>query len=130
MVIWLKILHNSDLQTSYDDQNLRIIWELLAAGLKYGFDPHKAKTWFRTWYSQNQTYIGQQSVRYHQALLFPCHALDHAVGFAASTKYLVYHEKGHIQERRPDGFYMDILRLDQAIIGMENLCIIQCTHLY
>ena len=102
------------------------VWEVLAAAHKYGLDPKSsaAKMWFLKWYLANSTNANwkRQGVnkrfdfKDYQSLLFPCHTFDYAQGFKAATQYLVYHAKGHITERRPDGFLHDHLRLDQIII--------------
>lgn len=47
---------------------------------------HKFDSWFRLWYERNSN-----STR-AETLLFPCFAFHHAEGFAAASKYMVYHQ--------------------------------------
>ncbi|KAK5124014.1 hypothetical protein LTR85_002211 [Meristemomyces frigidus] len=122
MTIWFKILHGSVDDTTYQ-ASIDDLWHLLATAHKYGFDPKSeaAVGWFGKWYDV-QTRNHERSFDYkeHAQLLFPCYTFDHAQGFRAATKYLVYRATGHIVERRPLGFQYEHLRLDQNILQQLN----------
>ncbi|KAF2480702.1 hypothetical protein BDY17DRAFT_302252 [Neohortaea acidophila] len=125
IAVWFQIMHDSSPGDSAAMKSVTIktVWEVLAVAHKYGYEPatSKPKTWFAAWYESNVTWsVNTLDFQDHQMLLFPCHTFDHAVGFAATTKYLAYHATGHITERRPEGFEYDHLRLDSRIIQQLN----------
>ncbi len=86
---------------------------------KYGLEPTMpgGKAWFEGWHATNLAKAGGEfNFEDCRMLLFPCHTFDHAEGFTAATKYLVYNATGHITERRPQGFKYEHLRLDSSVI--------------
>jgi hypothetical protein len=68
------------------------------------------QAWFNKLY---ETSLSNMDLDVHAAglLAFPCQAFDHAVGFARVTKYLAYHHRGTIKNRRPKGIKIDTLQL-------------------
>lgn len=118
--LWLKILHASDVEPTYESTSILGIWEMLATAHKYGLDPKMpaAKVWFEMWFNKNKDKVEGNFFDYQdcQALLFPCHTFDYPAGFQRTTKFLAYHAAGHITEKRPDGFYHEHLRLDANVI--------------
>lgn len=124
VITWLEILHGSDF--TYSSIDIRHVWEMLAAAHKYGLDPnlYSAKAWFNGWYKEHHDGVNYKSRNFEdcQMLMFPCYTFNHSKGFAAATKYLAYHATGHVVERRPDGFTLEHLRLDQRIIRKSPLC--------
>ncbi|KAK4546193.1 hypothetical protein LTR36_002330 [Oleoguttula mirabilis] len=122
-IVWFKVLHATVDDTTYQ-ASIDDIWNMLATAHKYGFDPRSeaARGWFAKWYDAQQT-TRERSFDYkdHAQLLFPCYTFDHAQGFRAATKYLVYRATGHIVERRPPGFAYEHLRLDQNVLREPHL---------
>lgn len=129
--IWMKILHATFDPASDDEdfiQNIGIqdLYFVLAMANKYSFSTTitSAKSWFEKWYahhsSPSNTQANQQDPRSassrhhgrngygfdyhaHSALLLPTYMFDHAPGFRAATKYLVYRATGQITARLPFG---------------------------
>lgn len=124
MAVWFKIMHGCALDIAVvKSTTMKGVWEVLAAAHKYGLDPKgdNAKAWFAAWHDGGFLQSSQEFMitefKTYQMVLFPCYAFDHAAGFAAATKYLVYNARGHISELRPRGFRHDHLRLDSAIMS-------------
>lgn len=124
MTVWFKLFHDTVDDTTYQ-ASISDIWQLLETAHKYGFDPKSevATAWFAKWYDvKTRNHERGFDYKEHAMLLFPCHTFDHAQGFRAATKYMVYRATGHIVERRPVGFTREHLRLDPVILRESNLC--------
>ncbi|TKA69161.1 hypothetical protein B0A55_08961 [Friedmanniomyces simplex] len=154
LTLWLKISHSvadTDASTTHHI-TLTDVWHMLAVARKYGFHTRSAgaKAWFASWYAvhsqpppppppqQQQQQQGQGQgrgtpldYRAHQKLLLPCYAFDHAGGFRAATRYLVYRSMGAIQDRQPAGFFEEkqeeaeeqgggVMGLDPEILAQLN----------
>lgn len=113
MEIWFLILHGFLQGTSYtptrgDNRttgyNVEIeeMWHLVAACDKYNLDVSLLKNWFGVWYGRQEI-----SKIEPKMLLFPCWRFDHAAGFAACTKTMVYNNIWYIEEGNPTN-YIDL----------------------
>lgn len=117
--LWLQILHAGSLEQSSYEVPTVTVWHVLLIAEKYGIDPTRedAQQWFDKWV---ETQAGEglfTDQRRICEILFPCHAFDHAPGFAAGTEWLAYNSVGHIMESRPAGFtHHTHLRLDHGIL--------------
>lgn len=101
--IWLQLLHGC-IDEAKVDTRISTIWNLLVLALKYDFDGHcpELKQWFFAWYGNFDKHNNLREIPCRE-LLYPCYFFDHAVAFAAVTKYLVYNMCGHIEEHMPNG---------------------------
>ncbi|MCJ1476578.1 hypothetical protein MMC13_005244 [Lambiella insularis] len=112
MEVWFRRLHNSMVAIPHN-LTLEEIWHLLAACNKYDLVVTDLKDWFATWYgNQNVTDLEMEQ------LLYPCFMFDHPIGFALSTKYLVYNGSGHLTEENPTQYRR--LHLDSLVIQQLN----------
>ncbi|KAF2020206.1 hypothetical protein BU24DRAFT_448535 [Aaosphaeria arxii CBS 175.79] len=120
--VWFRHLHaegdaeRKELQqpNQLSDISVRTIWHLACVGDKNNFDGEVLGDFFKKWYrhhvrlSNNNSNDGEEFpynfVAYVKTLPFPCLVLDHAEGFAETTKWLAYNSIGHIREVRPPGF--------------------------
>ena len=122
ITVWLKLVHGSEVKSTYTTMSLRDMWEILATADKYKFNTKiaEAKTWFEGWYTANQTDKAGKKFDFKdfQMLLLPCYTFDYAAGFAFATRYLVYRATGNITERKPEGF--ENLRLGDSIMLQLN----------
>jgi hypothetical protein len=111
--VWLQILHDSLEKGSYE-VGIATVWNMLVIADKYQLSPkqEKAKTWFAKWYHTSGDPV---TVDDCSEALYPCHAFDHARGFAYASKRLAYNNEGHVGEKRPEGGQMYHLRLDHRI---------------
>jgi hypothetical protein len=103
--LWLEMLHGCLNHMSYQAQ-IVTVWHVLRIADKYDINPTCADAgrWFDQWFftqSASGLFTSNDAVR---QILFPCHAFDHALGFATSTMWLAYHCAGHIAEKRPKEF--------------------------
>lgn len=85
--------------------NIFHVWDIINAGDKYLFDGTLLSGFFKRWYDHNVD-LGRRGVDkdFVRQLALPCYMFDHAEGFLAVTKWLVYNCVGHITENRPPGF--------------------------
>ncbi|MCJ1294246.1 hypothetical protein MMC34_005804 [Xylographa carneopallida] len=95
MEIWLRVLHNALIDNSYDVK-IDKMWHLIKAADKYSLVIKNLDPWFGKWYCRQDV-----NMLPAEELLYPCFMFDHAHGFAAATRYLAYHVKGHIEEENP-----------------------------
>lgn len=118
--IWLRLVHECLENKDYKAQ-VSTVWHVLRIADKYGIDPKRADSgkWFDEWFFTQSAlgyFVNDDVVR---QILFPCHAFDHALGFATSTMWLAYHCTGHIAEKRPYDFEgHERLGLDRGIERM------------
>jgi hypothetical protein len=103
--LWLEMLHGCLNHMSYQAQ-IVTVWHVLRIADKYDINPTCADAgrWFDQWFftqSASGLFTNNDAVR---QILYPCHAFDHALGFATSTMWLAYHCAGHIAEKRPKEF--------------------------
>ena len=117
-------MHGADLTPTYSSTTMLEVWDILAAADKYELDPRVASHWFKKWFEHHYLRAGwdknfNDGILFNAAreLMFPCHEFNYAIGFQLVTRYLVYHGRRHITEKRPDGFDYYHLRLDQKVIG-------------
>lgn len=116
--IWLRIFHETLTEKCYNVE-IDDVWNAIQIGRKYLWSADHLITWFEKWL----THMGGSLEKLEafdtedlQQLLFPCHHLESAQGFATVTKRLAYEFCGHITERNPTRYIH--LHLRNNIIGM------------
>jgi hypothetical protein len=82
---------------------MSMLWHIINAGDKYLFDGTILQGFFHRWYTAHSN-LDKASPDFARTLALPCLVFDHAEGFAAVTRWLVYNATGHITESRPPGF--------------------------
>jgi hypothetical protein len=85
------------------DTNIERIWHIINLADKYLIDRSILYDFFANWYTANVK-LAEMKVDFARQLALPCYMFDHAIGFAAITKWLAYNFAGHITENRPTGF--------------------------
>jgi hypothetical protein len=96
------------------------IWSIIQAGDKYLFNATLLRGFFKRWYEKNVHMDDMEfEVDDARALALPCYMFDYAEGFADITKYLAYHSRGHITEKRPEGFKWKHMHFEpREFVGM------------
>lgn len=120
--IWLRVVHGFLKGKDYQAQ-VPTVWHVLRIADKYGIDPKRADigNWFDQWFYTQSALGHLENNDIVRQILFPCHAFDHALGFATSTMWLAYNSKGHITEQRPPDFDThERLGLDHGIERMYH----------
>ncbi|KAJ4372991.1 hypothetical protein N0V83_003282 [Neocucurbitaria cava] len=120
---WLYILHGSKLALDVRADVLakfqaRDIWDIIVAADKYQFKISLMNSFFEKWYKvhvkaklacsdQNDKDVWDLA----RIVVLPCALFDYAEGFAEVTKWLAYNSRGHIAEKRPEGFKWEHIHL-------------------
>ncbi|KAH8811982.1 hypothetical protein F5884DRAFT_297420 [Xylogone sp. PMI_703] len=121
--LWFRVLHAKMVGSFYTSQKIDIenVWIAIETGRQYLLEIEKLEPWFDRWLQENSG--GKDLPKFRdtydlRALLYPCHELDCAWGFAAATKKLAYEYKGHVTEFNPTNFRR--LHLPNRLIGGIN----------
>jgi hypothetical protein len=125
--IWLIYLHITSDTTDIDispptkqalaikKTPIHIIWSLIVAADKYDFKVTLLRGFFKQWYEATVDLADEEDPNdacdLARQLTLPCWIFDHAEGFAEVTKWLAYNSRGHIKEKRPDGFKFEHMHL-------------------
>lgn len=115
MEIWFRAFHGVPMTEECHNGEIAVVWSIIRAGDLWGLKREGLTKWFRDWFKQwwdkngKGKDLGKSTKRstgicggtLAQMILYPCWAFDHAPGFAAATKWLVYNSKSHITEFNP-----------------------------
>lgn len=115
MESWFRAFHGVPMTEECHKGDIAVVWSLVRAGDLWGLKREGLIKWFRDWFKQwwdkngegkdlgksTDKSRGIRSGTLAQMILYPCWAFDHAPGFAAATKWLVYNSKSHITEFNP-----------------------------
>lgn len=105
--IWFRRFHELAMTEACMTADREAIWSLVRAGDEFGLKREPLIQWFREWFDKNVkgknlgSRLGKDGGTIAQEMLYPCWAFDHAPGFLAATKWLVYNTEKHIMERNP-----------------------------
>lgn len=100
MELWFRVLHKVP-PVSNDLVPLAGLWDLVVVADKYAFDIKKLYAWFAWWYEKRNAEVQNTLMLLPRGLLYPVWRFDHAKGFMAVTKRVVYCTTGHIVESNP-----------------------------
>ncbi|KAL8950569.1 MAG: hypothetical protein Q9222_003403 [Ikaeria aurantiellina] len=109
MKIWFQILHHVKPDHLVP---LVTVWNVAAAGKKYGLEMGPLSAWFADWYDGNRSQIDlwySNAVKENKVpgiespccLLYPCFLFDHWRGFRRVTEFCAYNFAGGIEEVNP-----------------------------
>ncbi|KAK0625665.1 hypothetical protein DIS24_g11022 [Lasiodiplodia hormozganensis] len=117
MEIWFRAFHGVPMTEECYKADVAVVWSLVRAGNMWKLKREGLIKWFSDWFKEcwernkgkdlgksmgkSMGGMGGRSAKLAQVILYPCWAFDHAPGFAAATKWLVYHSASHITEFNP-----------------------------
>ncbi|KAL8927263.1 MAG: hypothetical protein Q9208_002439 [Pyrenodesmia sp. 3 TL-2023] len=122
MEIWLRILHNTLVQASYNAEASTVRTLFIIAD-KYQFAPSLLRGWFQVWFPR-WTQIHQDyrtHLREYKNMVWFCLFFDNAWAFALVTRVLVYYTIGPVTVIVPDTDGLELSIPDAIILRLNNV---------
>ncbi|KKY19083.1 hypothetical protein UCDDS831_g05715 [Diplodia seriata] len=111
MEVFFRAFHGVPMSDECLNADVAVVWSILRAGDMWHLKREGLNKWFKGWFQKwayknvkGKDLSGNTSFRDYklaQVILYPCWVFDHAPGFAAATKWLVYNSISHITESNP-----------------------------